>query len=153
MSAERVIRLAVASDEPAIRDCARQAFSRYVPRIGRKPAPMLADYAAHIARSEVHVATDERNVIEGFIVFFAVDGHILLDCVAVHPAAVGPGRGKARIRFCEAAARAQGMSAVQLCTNEKMSENLAMYPRLGYVELGLRVEDGYNRVYFEKTLV
>ena len=34
-----MIRLAEASDESNIRSCAEQAYSRYVPVIGRKPAP------------------------------------------------------------------------------------------------------------------
>ncbi len=37
-------------------------------------------------------------------------------------------------------------------TNEKMSQNLSIYPHLGYVETGRRIEDGFNRVYFEKKL-
>lgn len=44
------------------------------------------------------------------------------------------------------------MEAVHLYTNEKMVENLAIYPRLGYAETGRRHEDGFNRVYFEKRL-
>ena len=37
-------------------------------------------------------------------------------------------------------------------TNEKMTENLTLYPRLGYCEVARRTEDGFNRVYFQKTL-
>ena len=33
-----------------------------------------------------------------------------------------------------------------------MTENLALYPALGYVETGRRVEDGFSRVYFSKRL-
>jgi hypothetical protein len=44
-----MIRQAEASDEPKIRDCAEQAYARYVPLIGRTPAPMIADFAAQIA--------------------------------------------------------------------------------------------------------
>jgi hypothetical protein len=33
-----------------------------------------------------------------------------------------------------------------------MVENLQLYPRLGFVETERRVEDGYRRVYFRKTL-
>jgi hypothetical protein len=34
-----------------------------------------------------------------------------------------------------------------------MTENLSIYPRLGYVEVARRSEDGFNRVFFEKQLV
>jgi hypothetical protein len=33
-----------------------------------------------------------------------------------------------------------------------MTENLGLYPRLGYQQFDRRVEDGFDRVYFEKTL-
>ena len=43
------VRQAVAADEPAVRACAEGAYARYVAAIGRKPAPMVADFAAQIA--------------------------------------------------------------------------------------------------------
>jgi ribosomal protein S18 acetylase RimI-like enzyme len=120
--------------------------------MGRKPAPMVADFAAQIADGEVYIATDDHGVFQGFIVFYAEDGHILLENVAVLPRAAGRGVGKALIGFCEDAARQRGLN-VHLYTNEKMTENLSIYPKLGYVEVARRTEDGFNRVYFVKTLV
>lgn len=148
-----MIRRAVAGDEADIRDCAEQVYARYVPLIGRKPAPMVADFAAHIADGEAYVATDEQGVFLGFIVFHAREGHVLLENVAVLPRAAGRGVGKALIGFCENAALRQGLNAVHLYTNEKMTENLSIYPKLGYVEVDRRTEDGFSRIYFEKTLV
>ena len=148
-----MIRLAVATDEPEVRQCAEQAYARYVPLIGRKPAPMTADFARQIADGVVYVATDDRAVFQGFIVFYAEHGHMLLENVAVLPSAAGQGVGKALTRFCEDAARQQGVGAVHFYTNEKMTENLSIYPKLGYVNVGQRTEDGFKRVYFEKTLV
>ncbi len=45
-----------------------------------------------------------------------------------------------------------GLPEVSLYTNEAMVENLRLYPRLGFVETGRRVEDGYRRVFFRKSL-
>ncbi len=147
-----MIRQAKASDEPEIRECAEQAYARYMPLIGRKPAPMVADYATQIADGEVFVAMDAQDGFQGFIVFYAEEWHILLENVAVLPRAAGRGVGKTLIHFCENAARERGLGAVRLYTNEKMTENLSIYPKLGYAEVGRRIEDGFNRVYFEKTL-
>lgn len=144
---------ATAGDEPEIRDCAEQAYARYVPLIGQKPAPMIADFAAQIAAGQVHVSRDGQNAFEGFIVFYAENGHILLENVAVLPRAAGRGIGRALISFCENAARESRLKAVHLYTNEKMTENLSLYPKLGYVEVARRTENGFNRVYFEKSLV
>jgi GNAT superfamily N-acetyltransferase len=147
-----MIRIAQARDEPDIRDCAEQAYARYVPAIGRKPAPMVADFAAQIAAGWVYVATDEQSFFQGFVVFYAREGHILLESVAVLPSAAGRGVGKSLISFCENVGRRDGMNAVQLYTNVMMTDNLAIYLRLGYVPVARRIEDGFKRVYFEKRL-
>ena len=146
------IRKAVQGDEPAIRDCAQRAYTRYVAAIGRKPAPMVADFASQIAAGHVHVVTDADGRPEGFIVFFPLADHMFLENVAVEPAASGRGIGKALIGFCEAETRRLGLASVRLYTNEKMTDNLSIYPHLGYVETDRRTEDGFNRVFFEKHL-
>ena len=148
----RAIRPAVAADEPAIRACAERAYARYVPLIGRRPAPMDADVAGQIAAGEVHVATDAAGALRGFVVFRDEGDHMLLENVAVLPEEAGRGTGGALIRFCEETARGRGFATVRLYTNARMTENLALYPRLGYAEIGRRTEDGFDRVFFEKTL-
>jgi GNAT superfamily N-acetyltransferase len=148
-----VIRPARAQDEAQIRDCAEQAYARFVPLIGQKPAPMVADFKTQIAAGSVHVATDDDGIFQGFIVFYPRDRNILLENVAVLPSAAGKGIGKALIGFCEDQARRGGFRAMQLYTNEKMSENLSIYPRLGYTEVARRTEEGFNRVFFEKALI
>ncbi|MCU1759821.1 GNAT family N-acetyltransferase [Pseudomonas sp. 14P_8.1_Bac3] len=152
MSERTVIRQAVAADEGVVRACAEQAYTQYVEVIGRKPAPMLADFGAQIAAGQVYVATGEQDEVRGFVVFFAVGQHMLLENVAVSEAGRGKGIGKALIQFCEAEALRLGLGSVQLYTNVKMVDNLSIYPRLGYVETERRSEDGFDRVYFEKRL-
>ncbi len=152
MTQHLTIRPARPDDAPGIRACARQAYARYIPRIGREPAPMLADFPAQIAAGKVRVAESADGALLGFIVFFPEAGQMFLENVAILPQAAGRGIGRALIGFCEETARARGLDAVQLYTNEKMTENLALYPRLGYGEVARRTEDGFNRVYFEKTL-
>lgn len=147
-----MIRQARPSDELAIKDCAEQAYTRYISRLGRKPAPMSADFNTQISAGDVYVAVDDKDEIQGFIVFYQENSQMLLENVAVLPLASGRGIGKAMIRFCEAAARQGGLTAVRLYTNAKMTENLTIYPKLGYREVGRRIEDGFHRVYFEKTL-
>nr|WP_314873182.1 GNAT family N-acetyltransferase [uncultured Pseudomonas sp.] len=148
-----MIRIAEAIDEPDIRQCADQAYARYVSVIGRKPAPMVADYVTQIAAGVVYVAADDQGRFQGFIVFYVESGYALLENVAVLPSEAGRGVGKSLIGFCEDDARGRGLSAVRLYTNAAMSDNLAIYPRLGYVKVAERREDGFNRVFFEKNLV
>jgi predicted N-acetyltransferase YhbS len=146
------IRPATPADEARIRGCARLAFARYVPLIGRRPAPMDADIAAQIAAGEIHVATGAEGELQGYIAFRPVDGVMLLDTVAVHPRAAGQGIGRALVAHCEKAARGLGLTRVRLYTNAAMTANLTLYPRLGYVATGRGTEDGFDRVHFEKTL-
>ncbi|ETX13402.1 hypothetical protein OCH239_10495 [Roseivivax halodurans JCM 10272] len=113
---------------------------------------MDADYASQIEAGHVHVAVDLENNILGFVVFYEDQGNVILENVAVFPDAAGRGVGKELIRFCEMEARQRGARTVRLYTNEKMTENLSIYPRLGYVETGRQSEDGFNRVYLEKPL-
>lgn len=94
----------------------------------------------------------EQGGLLGFVVFYPDGEYMLLENVAVAPEAVGQGIGKALIMYCEVAAKAQGVSAVRLYTNAKMTENLSIYPHLGYAEIGRCHEDGFDRVYFEKRI-
>jgi hypothetical protein len=44
-----LIRKAMAGDAARIGAIACAAYAKYVPRIGREPAPMVADFAAEVA--------------------------------------------------------------------------------------------------------
>jgi ribosomal protein S18 acetylase RimI-like enzyme len=145
------IRRARSADLTAVRGCARAAYARYVPAIGREPAPMVADFERHIRAGEVWVADCEGEVL-GYIVFFPKKDTMFLENVAVHPDHAGRGIGRQLITLFEDAANTARLRAVTLYTNEKMTENLSLYTRLGYRETERRYEDGFNRVYFEKRL-
>lgn len=146
------IRSAVAEDLIQVEDCAVAAYSVYVERIGRKPAPMVADFRRHLARGELFVARDEVGAVKGYIVLYPRDDHLHVENVAVGPANQGQGIGVALMSFAEEQARRHGCAALELYTNAKMTENLSLYPKLGYEETDRRTEDGFDRVYFRKTL-
>lgn len=146
------IRLARAEDVSAIRRCATEAYGKYIESMGMKPAPMLADFEAQVHQGIVQVAIDDLGELQGFIVFYPRSDHVHLENVAVSPRHQGRGIGKGLIEFCEQMARAQGFPAIELYTNRKMTENLDLYPALGYLETGRRVEDGFDRVFFRKEL-
>jgi ribosomal protein S18 acetylase RimI-like enzyme len=145
------IRQAESRDVASIVPLVEAAYARYVPRIGRRPAPMTADYAALVESGEVWVCTDGDDVVGVLVIRPSADA-LELENVAVDPGWRGLGYGGALIRFAEERARELGLRAVTLYTNEAMVENLRLYPRLGYVETERRVENGYRRVYFEKHL-
>jgi GNAT superfamily N-acetyltransferase len=146
-----VIRTATLLDLRQIEVVVRGAYSGYIPRIGREPGPMLDDYASLISQGLVHVLDDGRVV--GVVVLVPEPGAMLLDNVAVDPAIQGKGYGGLLLEFAEQEARRQGFGVIRLYTNVLMTENLALYSRLGYVETRRGQEKGYSRVYMEKRLL
>lgn len=147
-----MIRPATLNDLPEIRQCAREAYSHYIDRIGKEPAPMIADFENQIRGEIVYVAVSDTDEVQGFIVYYVRNDHMHLENVAVACEHQGKGIGKTLVSHCESVARQKGLSAVELYTNEMMTENLRLYPRLGYQEIDRRSEDGFNRVYFRKQL-
>jgi N-acetylglutamate synthase-like GNAT family acetyltransferase len=122
-----------------------------VARIGREPEPMRNDYAALIEKSCVNVL-DRRGSVVGLVVLILEGRTMLLDNVAVSPSLQGSGRGRRLIAFAEAAARAAGCEVIRLYTNALMTENLAIYGRLGFTESHRGEENGYQRIYMAKRL-
>jgi GNAT superfamily N-acetyltransferase len=140
------IRQATAADLDRIRAIARAAYAKYVPRIGREPMPLLADYAAHIARGEtIVIGTAER--VSGFMIAWPDADAYLVDNVAIDPVAQGQGLGRRLFDDAVAKARGLGLSALRLYTNAAMTENLAMYRHFGFVETHRAMENGFDRVY------
>ncbi len=76
----------------------------------------------------------------------------MIENVAVRTDAQGRGIGRALIGFAEQRARDLQLSEVRLYTHELMTENLALYARLGYAETHRRSEGGFGRVFFAKRL-
>jgi len=146
-----LLRLAVPEDLPAVEAIVEAAYSPFIARIGRKPGPMLDNYAALIADGRVQVAV-ASDTVEALLVLIPEDGSMLLDNVAVAPAAQGKGLGKRLMAFAESQARAAGYRFIRLYTNQSMHENIELYGRLGYRETHRAVEKGLHRVYMSKAL-
>ena len=146
-----IIRQAIEADVPAIRALVERAYARYVPRIGRRPVPMDADYAALIADGEVAVL-EEDGAIVGVVVWRPEPDHGFIDNVAVDPDRHGRGIGRLLLAYVEREAARAGLSELRLYTNAKMSENIGMYPKIGWTEFDRRVEDGFDRVFVRKRI-
>lgn len=146
-----MLRPAVAADAAAVTDLVNAAYGHYVQRIGMQPGPMREDYAEVIGAADVVVA-DEDGALVGVLVLRITDEGFLIDNVAVHPSRQGSGLGRALLEHAEAAARRAGFDSVYLYTHERMSENLALYTRIGYVEYERRSQGEFARVFLRKNL-
>ena len=145
------VRPAVAADGEQMRRLADAAYGHYVRRIGRPPAPMLADYSRIAGESHVWVAEEQGRLV-GFLVLEPRPDHLLLDNVAVDPDRQGTGVGGRLLALAEDQARLLGLSEVRLFTHAAMTENLEHYPRRGYRQTHRAEQDGYQRVFFSKHL-
>lgn len=145
------LRPAETADADAIRRLVRDAYALYVPRIGREPAPVTADYDALVRDGAVTLALENDEIV-GVLVLRPQTDSVLVENVAVAPAAQGRGIGRALLAYAEKRTLELGREKVALYTNARMTENLAFYPALGYREVGRRRESGFDRVFFEKTI-
>jgi GNAT superfamily N-acetyltransferase len=148
---EYSLRSAKEPDASKVATLVDAAYGHYVERIGILPRPMTDDYAEVIANQRVTVA-ESRGTTVGVIVLNVDEEGFLIDNVAVDPAHRGQGLGKALLEFAEAKALSAGFDSIYLYTHEKMTENLALYSRIGYVEYDRRLQREFSLVYMRKHL-
>jgi ribosomal protein S18 acetylase RimI-like enzyme len=80
------------------------------------------------------------------------DEGFLVDNVAVEPSHQGTGLGRTLLEHAEAEARRAGFESIYLYTHETMTENQALYSRIGYTEFDRRPGLGAHIVYMRKEL-
>ncbi len=145
------IRRACPEDIHVIKRIAEEAYRPYVARLGKAPAPMVADFAAHIDRDLVFLS-EKEGIVAGYAILSNNEQRALLDNIAVDPACQGGGVGRALIDEVERQVAALGYRSLDLYTNVVMTANIAWYRKLGFVETGLAREYGFHRVYMRKAL-
>ena len=148
---EYFLRSANVADVPKVSALVNAAYGHYVERLGMLPRPMTEDYSEVIANRRVTVA-ESHGTIVGLIVLAVDDEGFLIDNVAVDPSYRGKSLGRALLEFAEAEARRAGFDSIYLYTHEKMSENVAIYSRIGYVEYDRRSQGRFSLVYMRKHL-
>ena len=146
-----VLRSANADDAAEVAALVDAAYEHYIARIGMRPGPMTLDYATVIAERQVTVA-DVEGRVAGVLVLGVDDEGFLIENVAVHPSLRGEGLGQALLRRAESEAVRLGFDAIHLFTHEKMTENQALYSRIGYIEYDRRSQGDFSLVYMRKAL-
>ena len=76
----------------------------------------------------------------------------LVDNLAVLPECKGQGIGRQLLERAERDATSLGYRSLYLYTNERMTENIELYARVGYLEYERRQEEGFRRVFMRKAL-
>ena len=145
------LRPATAADVPRLTELVQLAYGHYVERLGGPPRPMTDNYADVVRSHQVTVAERSGEVV-GLIVLGVGDEGFMVDNVAVDPSHQGGGFGRALLEHAEVAARRAGFDSIYLYTHERMTENLALYSRIGYVEYDRRLHEEACLVYLRKEL-
>lgn len=146
-----MIRIAQSTEAHAVHDIVDAAYRPYIARIGKPPGPMLDDYAQRIADGQTWVLEDATRLV-AILVLQETPTGLLLDNIAVRPDCQGKGYGRVLIEFAEAEALRRGFPAISLYTHALMTENIALYRRIGFIETHRIYEKGYDRVYMTKPL-
>ena len=143
------IRRATLADMPVVQKIVEAAYAEYVPLIGRRPAPMDADYAAAIAAGQLYVL---GNPTLGCLVMFPEGAAIEIDMIAVAPQAQGQGIGRRLLDFAADHARSTGQSKLTLYTNAKMARNVVIYEKYGFTITHRATVDGFDRIFMEMVV-
>jgi ribosomal protein S18 acetylase RimI-like enzyme len=145
------LRPATDADVVRLTELVELAYGHYVDRMGGPPRPLTDDYAEVVRRFDVTVAEDGGEVV-GLIALGVDKEGFVVNNVAVHPSRQGTGVGRALLEHAESEAREAGFDSIYLYTHERMSENLSLYARIGYVEYDRRPVHLGDVVYLRKRL-
>ena len=145
------LRPATAQDAARLAQLVDAAYGHYVERIGMKPRPMRDDYDEVVRDYDVTVAEDGGEII-GLVALGTDDEGFVVDNVAVDPAHQGTGIGRELLEHAESEARRAGFDSIYLYTHELMTENQALYRRIGYEEYDRRRFGTATVVFLRKPL-
>ena len=146
------VRQAGGADVAEVERVVAAAYTPWVDVMGgARPVPMDADYAALTAAGEVWVVEEDGSTV-GILVLRVEPEHLLLENVAIDPAAQGRGLGARLLAHVDDHARRHDRDRVLLYTNVLMTTNVAWYERHGYVETGREGTSPRRRVFLLKHL-
>ena len=172
-----LLRAAIPTDAKAITALIHITFDHYIPKIGRVPSALLANYREVIERDRVWVvetrspvssakssagnasaiAHQPDSLIAVLVLTLetnhhAPNHHYHINTLAVHPQHQRQGIGKALLRHAEQEAIAAGHPEIWLHTNETMTHNIRLYTSIGYEERYRKIKPSTNSIYMRKPL-
>jgi GNAT superfamily N-acetyltransferase len=125
------IRPASVDDAPEIRRLTLEAYAKWVPVIGREPAPMETDFEAAV-RAHAFQLLFVDGVLAALVETVDEGEALLVVNLAVSPPFQGQGLGSRLLEAAEERAKARRCVRVRLYTNKRFEENVRLYRRRGY---------------------
>ena len=133
MNGTMKLRRALPADAAAVRELTREAYSKWVPVIGREPLPMRADYDRAV-RDHIVVLCEDGARLVALVELIAGDDHLLIENLAVRPGEQGKGLGALLLAHADVVARSLNLPEIRLFTNAAFATNISFYARRGYNE-------------------
>ena len=127
------------------------AYSQYIPILGRTPPTFLEDFDGHVARGDLWML-ETPDGTNAMCVLTEREDALVIQALCVDPSYQGQGLGRAMLAFAEREARARGCGELRLYTNSKMERNLRIYRQWGF-KVTLRETYAWGkRVHLRKLL-
>ena len=126
-----LLRTANADDVEDVRSLTCEAYSKWVPVIGREPLPMTADYDEAVRKHRIDLLHVDGK-LAGLIEMIPSEGYLLIENVAVSTVFQNRGLGQKLLAHAEHVATAQGYPEIKLFTNKLFAENVQLYSKVGY---------------------
>lgn len=144
-------RRAAAADAEAIGLLVREAYAKYIPRMGMEPYPMTVDYAKALREQQMWVVEHDGRII-AVLGLIPRDDHLMIENIAVAATHQGGGIGRGLLAFAERQALKLGLRELRLYTAQAMHENIRLYSRFGYNETERKTVGEIPRVYMSKAI-
>ncbi|SNR88488.1 MULTISPECIES: GNAT family N-acetyltransferase [unclassified Azospirillum] len=151
VSLPTTIRTAGPNDAGAITTLVHDAYSKWVPVIGREPLPMRVDYKSALAEYRFDLLTRGDQLL-GIIATVTRADHLWIENIAVAPPEQGKGHGSTLLRHAEVLARAAGKPYIRLLTNGAFADNIALYKRHGFVVTATEPFMGGSTIHMAHTI-
>lgn len=127
------------------------AYSAYIPLLGRTPPTFLEDFDSHVALGNLWLCHDGDQAV-GMVVLTPMLDHILIQAMCVDPSAQGRGYGQSLLRFAESMAMLTGLRELRLYTNSRMVRNIRIYRRWGFRQTHVEAYGWGDRVHMRKVV-
>jgi ribosomal protein S18 acetylase RimI-like enzyme len=118
-------------DAGAILALTREAYSKWVPVIGREPLPMTADYDEAVRKHRIELLYVDGQ-LAAVIEMIPESDHLLIENIAVAPTFQNRGLGRGLLAHAEQVAASLKYPVIRLYTNKLFAGNVRLYQRVGY---------------------
>lgn len=146
-----LIRLGQQADVDTITRFTRQAYSKWIPTLGREPTPMSVDYKQAIKKHRFDLLYQADELV-GLLETSNQQDYLFIENLCIAPEKQRLGLGQYLLSHAEGIAQEDGHQTIRLDTNDRFTGNVSLYKRMGYMVDWEKPNDAGMHVHMVKTL-